>query len=405
MEHKHGMIDRAREIFERGIAANCVDPASLYHGYAKIELSDGNIDKARDLLKEGLYQIMKTDSIAIVQHERAVFLHHTLGMLELNSQRVSDAKLVFQEGIKRHGNSSQLLLGAALCEIRLGNEETARTIFERSVNADRKHAHAWQAWAVMEMRAGNYAEAKTLFECGIQSCPKHGALWQAYGYMESKLGNFDVARSLFAACVKKCPRHIPTYQSWSRLEMQEGNWLQAKRLIGEALTLDKTDGGSWLVAATIEGKLENMGLEGLLLRRGIECAPNNPELYVALAENEIQRGKIDSARELLERGLDVDPSHASLYHSLAELEARVFNLEGLAKLNRRAAEVFNNNALVPPPSSSKAWAKKLKSSRNRKLPKGIEALAERVGVEYQDDTISDEEIELADPFSVEIYLI
>jgi hypothetical protein len=84
------------------------------------------------------------------------------------------------------------------------------------------------------------------------------------------------------------------------------------------------------------------------------------------------------AREVYEKGIEVNPLHAPLYHSLAELEARVFNLEGLATLNKRAAKVFNNNALVPPPSSSEAWGAKIRSGRSRNLPEGVAALAEKI---------------------------
>ena len=86
----------------------------------------------------------------------------------------------------------------------------------------------------------------------------------------------------------------------------------------------------------------------------------------------------DQARQVFEQGIEVNPLYAPLYHSLAELEARVCNLEGLSKLNKRASEVFNNNVLVPPPSSTKAWGTKLKARRSRTLPKGIAALAQKI---------------------------
>ena len=74
----------------------------------------------------------------------------------------------------------------------------------------------------------------------------------------------------------------------------------------------------------------------------------------------MKKRKIVEARDLLEKGLEVDTFNAPLYHSLAELEARVFNLEGLAKLNKRVAEIFNNTALIPSSASAGAWEMKLK---------------------------------------------
>ena len=144
------------------------------------------------------------------------------------------------------------------------------------------------------------------------------------------------------------------------------------------MTRDKRSGSGWLIAAQIEATLGNHGLEGLLLRRGIECAPNDAELYRTLGEQLVSRGKIDQAREVFEKGMEVNPLHAPLYHSLAELEARVFNVEGLAALNERASKLFNNNALEPPKSSSKAWGAKIRAKRSRKLPEGVAALAQKI---------------------------
>lgn len=182
IEFKSGNIDSARAIFERGVSAECSDAASLYHGYGKFELSLGNVDAARSILEKGLGEVrMKGLGTDSTHRDRSKFLSHTLGMLELNSNRPVVAREVFQEGINRSGNSSQLLLGAALCEMKLGKENAARALFERSILSDKKHAQAWQAWGVMETRAGNFKTASTLFQCGLKSAPKNGPLWHGFG--------------------------------------------------------------------------------------------------------------------------------------------------------------------------------------------------------------------------------
>lgn len=358
-----GNLDSARQIFESGVRARCKDPASVYHGYAKLELAAGNIGLARNILVEGLKDVQRQEGVKMEtnhQRNRAVFLVHTLGMLELKSGQIVNAKDVFDHGIENYGNSSQLLLGAALCDVKLGKQDTARQFFKRAIAADRRHAHAWHAWGLMELRAGQFRVAKLLFENGLRNSPFHGPLWHAYAFMESKTGNISQARILFAAGVAKCPNHIPLYHMWALLELRQGHISSAKKLIGEGLTRDKTLGTGWLIAARIEETLGNHGLVKLILARGLECAPNCPELYCALADIFLKKGKIVEARNLLEKGLEVDPLNAPLYHSLAELEARVFNLEGLAKLNKRVSEIFNSNALIPSKESTRAWEKKLR---------------------------------------------
>jgi Tfp pilus assembly protein PilF len=96
--------------------------------------------------------------------------------------------------------------------------------------------------------------------------------------------------------LKRAPRYLPLYHGWALLELREGNHQSARRLISEALTRNKQNGFGWLVAAEIEEEAGNGGLVNLLLRRGIECAPNDAELYRKLGEHLVSKGKIDDVR-------------------------------------------------------------------------------------------------------------
>jgi len=368
-ESRRGNIEEARLIFERGTKANCTDAASIYHGYGMLEISLGNVEKARSILYEGLESVREhQDAISSdnPNRDRAAFLSHTLGMLELNSNRASSALKIFEEGIHRCGNS-QLLLGAALSEMRLGKEEAARSLFERSVYADEKHAQAWQAWGVMETKAGHFNRASALFQKGIKHAPWHGSLWHGYASLEVRRDNIANARTLFTGGLKKAKnRHDALYQGWATLEMREGNHEKARKLISEALTRNKQNGRGWIIAAQIEEEEGNDGLSLLMLRRGIECDPNNAELYRKLGDHLLGKGKINDARDVYEKGIEANQMYAPLYHSLAELEARICNLGALAKLNERTNELFNNNAMEPSPGSNQALERKLKKSNQHR---------------------------------------
>jgi tetratricopeptide (TPR) repeat protein len=387
-EARRGAIKEARSVFQRGVQANCSDAASIYHGYGMLELSLGNVDEARTILQQGLESVRQNQDMIlsdIPHRDRARFLSHTLGMLELNSNRPAVALEIFQEGIERCGNTSRLLLGAALSEMRLGKDDAARRLFERSVVADKRHAEAWQAWGAMETRAGQFKKASLIFQNGIKNAPRHGSLWHGYASLELKRENVMNARTLFAAGIKKSTRrHYALFQGWAMLELREGNYQAARKLISEALTRNKKNGRGWIIAAQIEKQDgHHSGLVSLLLRRGIECDPSDAELYRELGEYLVSQGKIEDAREVFEKGMEVNPMYAPLYHSMAELEARICNLDGLAKLNKRAAELFNQNALEPAPLASGAFGTKIKAKQSRydkraKGDKPISAFATRI---------------------------
>jgi hypothetical protein len=89
----------------------------------------------------------------------------------------------------------------------------------------------------------------------------------------------------------------------------------------------------------------------------------------------------------------MNPLHAPTYHSLAELEARVFNVEGLARLNKKAALMFNSNAMQPSPLPTEAWSAKIRARKHNEVPQGVAALAQKIVEE--DET---EEDDYLDPF-------
>jgi hypothetical protein len=105
------------------------------------------------------------------------------------------------------------------------------------------------------------------------------------------------------------------------------------------------------------------------------------------------------AREILEKGIEVNPLYAPTYHSLAELEARVFNVEGLAKLNQRAAKIFSNNSMQQPsPATTQALGAKLRTRQHSEIPKGVAALAEKIVEEEEDSEPESGERDDLDPF-------
>ena len=375
-EARFGDIDEARSIFERGIRAGCSDSASIFHGYGMLELSTGNVERARAILADGLDAARRRDVVITdaPNRDRSRFLSHSLGMLELNSNRPVEALEIFEEGIHRCGNSSRLLLGAALCQMRLGKEDAARSLFEQTIVADKKHPQAWQAWGVMETRAGNFKRASVIFQQGIKFNPHHAYLWLGYASLEARRGNTMNARTLFAAGLNKVrSKKSVLFQGWAKLELRQGNYQSARKLISEALTLHKRNGRGWLIAAQIEEEDGNTGLVSLLLRRGIECSPGFADLYRKLGDYLVNRGKIDDAREVFEKGIELNPMYAPLYHSLAELEARICNLDALARLNKRTAELFHNNALdsTPLPLLDEAFGSRIKSSQPRNKSKNV----------------------------------
>ena len=81
-------ITFAREIYDRGIAANCTDVIPVYHGYGQLELKAGNAQKAIDVMRQGLIECEKR-----VRNDDSSRLFHSLGMALLSNNEVEGAKV------------------------------------------------------------------------------------------------------------------------------------------------------------------------------------------------------------------------------------------------------------------------------------------------------------------------
>jgi tetratricopeptide (TPR) repeat protein len=353
IEASLGNVDRAREIYRQGIAANCQECVSVYHGWGVLELNNGQYGRARQLLTQGIEKGWTRDKGDVS------FLLHSLGMLELDQHNLARAMEVFQMGVDRYPKNSQLSLGAAMTCVRLGMVHEARNFFRRSLENDRKHAHAWQAWALMEKRERNVEASRALFNEGLNNCPTHAALYQGLAVLEIMQRNYTQARNLFATALSKCPSHAQSLQAWACLEVRLGNLGKAKELAKEGLRKRPAHAALWTVYGLIMHREGETSRARKVFTEAIHRFPTHGVLYRVLGQVEEQDGNYKLARKIFKKGVKVrpckkyvitvplmlvvqaDPYNAQLYHSLALLEAKFANLDGLSELHQKAKEYFN----------------------------------------------------------------
>ncbi len=366
MEERGGNIHAAREVFKRGIAARCSDMASVWHGLGILELRQGGAAAARDVFLKGVDALVACG-------EDASFLFHSLGMLEIHGRHLPSARKYFAKGLHHYPRNSQLLLGAALTEVQIGELGKGREFFQASVNADKYHAHAWQAWGVMEQREGRFVVARALFKAGIREVPRHAALWVAYGLMEAKLGNITKARELFKTGVATCGHErLSLVQGRGRramvrllhasacAEVTAGDLNAAKQMVMHALKLNHQDGSCWTTlgiieqrcAVAVDTKQHDLSIARRVYELGLRACPNHGPLYASYGLMESRGRKFTKARKIWQRGLQFT-NHAPLYHYLAEVEALYGNFGALAGLHVKAKQLFEADFSKPPPPGTK----------------------------------------------------
>jgi len=406
---RKGRVKEAGEIYKKGLRVCTRDRQSLYHGHAKLLIKEGKMDEAKNILEVGIKE--RKEEIAkdvvegrMVPSRGEAFLRHTLGMLLLKEGEVVKAKKVFEEGLLEEGVGgaarSRLELGAALCSVRLGDEEQSRSYFDKSITSDPMHGHAWQAWSIMEIKADNLAVAKTLVECGLKNCPEHGALWQVYASLVNRQGNAGQAKRILVRGIERCRNHTPLYVEYAMLaikgeEDEKGGGLEiARKLLKSAMKIDP-NGNVWCAAFRVEEIGGTADSCRKILEDGLESTKgqggkDRVKLLQVSGDFYTKYGRYDRARELFSEGLSLNDADPKIFHSWAQMEAMLFNLDGLNELNKRAVKIFSADALKPRVTDLSSQKQRRKNVK--KLPPRLVKIRKRYGGDIDLDLDGDSSI-------------
>jgi len=208
-----------------------------------------------------------------------------------------------------------LLYKQALNELKNGQIDVAEGMFRRCLAMDRKDAHSWLQLAKLAGRKGQVEEAQNYFMQGVSECPKSVHLIQAWALHESKVGHTHKARELFQRGMTLQPGNPYIAFAWGQLERRESQPDQARHLYLESLRL----AGPWA------------------------------QLYIALAETEVEAGRLDKAREYLKQGVEACTENvARVLVMWAQLEAENFgDTEMATTLLERAREAASDDYWAP----------------------------------------------------------
>ncbi|KAE8724119.1 hypothetical protein F3Y22_tig00010888pilonHSYRG00048 [Hibiscus syriacus] len=175
---------------------------AAWHGWAVLELKQGNVKKARHLLAKARY--------------------------------------LFRQATKCNLKSCASWLAWAQLEGQQENNRAARLLFEKAVQASPKNRFAWHVWGVFEANIGDVDMGRKLLKIGHALNPRDPVLLQSLALLEYKHSTANLARVLFRRASELDPRHQPVWIAWGWMEWKEGNISTAKELYQIALSIDST---------------------------------------------------------------------------------------------------------------------------------------------------------------------
>ena len=271
----------------------------MRHMLARALVEHGNGEGAHDLpiehpagerrrhalerLRQGEYTEALNLSREIIADAPGLALGHNVrGAALLGLERLNEARLAFQEGLKAVPDSISLAMNLGALEMQLGNRATAREVFE---NLQRK-------------APGHPASALRLAAIAIED------------------GEQGAAREWLKAAIENHPDQVQPHLMLARLHVAQDRPTDAVSALERALERHPEEPEVLFALADVRERLGAPNAALPLLRRLVELRSQEPEFHFRLARVAAATGDHRTSVEALRSVLELDSGHADAQRAL-----------------------------------------------------------------------------------------
>lgn len=215
LEMRRGEWDAARGLFERGCQVE--EGTGCWVQWAGMERRRGEIELARELYGEARKRVGKGEG-------KGLWL--MWGKMEEEDGNVEKARDVYAEGARREGervgDRIKLLCAWGGMERKGGEMERARDLFEQALKLNTRDGKTMHALAGVEEKLGSMERARELLRWAVEVDGRDVMVVRALGRLEwVEFGNVDKAREVFKEGLKKGGRNNGLLRFWASMEERE----------------------------------------------------------------------------------------------------------------------------------------------------------------------------------------
>jgi predicted O-linked N-acetylglucosamine transferase (SPINDLY family) len=221
---------------------------------------------------------------AIDADRRRPEYHNSLGNVYRTLGRPVDAIAEFREALRLKPDFSFAYNNLGIVLADCGQHRGAVACFEQAVQLDQRNVQAWMNLGSALLDFGEPADAAACFECAIEVEPNQGRAFEQLGRCRARLGRVEEA--------------IPAYERAVTLQAAAAPASLLKELAAGYLQLKRS--------AEAEAAY----------RRAIERSPDDPNLFLNLAQSLKDQEKHAEAIDWYRRGIALDPQNAAAHYAL-----------------------------------------------------------------------------------------
>ena len=233
LEEEAGTVERAREVYERGIAdIPGVGKSQQWRRYIYLWLCYAKLDSNR--AAEILTRAFDVCSACGVVSAKLIV---ALARIFMESGDMQSARLTFGQGIGQSaGRKAKIFREYLDMEICNAEMSRCREILTKWTESMPDRAEPWERFIDFEVAAGETARALAIANIAVErdTLDQPDDIWKRLIQIETKLGHTDQVRDLFKRLLLKTS-HVKVWLAFSDFEVGLKNYSAAEQILEDAI--------------------------------------------------------------------------------------------------------------------------------------------------------------------------
>ena len=334
------LVAEARLIAEAELAEN---PSSAEAAFVvgKLELADGNIEKATEHIRD-----------AVELQPNWAQAHFVLGSILLMNDELKRARASLARSVELKPDFLEARRLLVQLHAQLGEHEYAIENGRRYLQV-RTNDYATMILIAQSMvRIGMLQEARALLE-QIPEDSRTVEAHYALGRLAMVEGNAEEAMSSFNNADKASPHDPRVLSSMLMVDAADGDVSDSAKKVDAALVVSPDSAALWRVRGLVNLRQRDIEKAEEAFLKSVEIDPGAVDNYAQLARIYAASGRLDRAIEQYDAAAKAQPSNGTIRHFLGVLyemtgkpDLAQQNYEKALELNSELAETKNNLAYM-----------------------------------------------------------
>lgn len=276
------------------------------------------------------------------------------------------ARAIYAHALTKYPSKKELWMAAAYFEKEHGTKESLEEVLQKAVKYCPKAETLWLMAAKSRWLAGDVSGARAILSSAFGANQNSEEIWLAAVKLESENKEYDRARKLLARACQSAPT-ARVFMKSAKLEWQLNELGKALEFVENGLKMFPEFPKLWMM----KGQLYEQQLFHDLAREayqdGIKKCQNCVELWILLANLELNLNQIIKARSIFEKARTRNPQNALLWLHSIRLELKADNKQIAMNLMSRAMQECPNSGIL--------WAEAIfLESKPQRKTKSLDAL-------------------------------